>query len=231
MVLSIIIPTHNEAQHIGTLVQKLQQTALPSDIKRRDIIVVDDGSSDETASLARDAGALVVTHSINLGKGSTLKTGCEVACRMDADILITMDGDGQHDAQDLHEIVMPLVGGVPSCDIVLGTRSISEDMPATKRIGNRFLNVLVAGFLHLDIKDTQSGFRAFTREAYKKIKWTSTDYFVETEMLAAIKHHGLRYTEVPISTIYHDNYKGTTVFDGIKIFCQILHLKFRRSKS
>ena len=227
MHLGIVIPAHNEDKHIGEIVRHLHTIQLHQSITKRTIIVVDDGSEDNTSAIANAAGALVITHSINLGKGSALKTGCETADRTQADIIITMDGDGQHKAEDIHQLIEPLLQLPCDYDLIIGARHGKQKMPYVKRLGNFFLSRLISYFFNLTVRDTQSGFKSFTREAYQKIRWESNDYFVETEILAGVSHHGLRYQEVPIRTEYLDRYKGTTIFDGIKIVFRMLKLKTR----
>jgi hypothetical protein len=109
-----------------------------------------------------------------------------------------------------------------SHDIVFGYRIFSRTMPAILRFGNRFINSTVAFLYGISLNDTQCGYRAFTSETYKKLRWAATDYSVESEMVSRTGRKRLRYAQVPIKTVYLDSYKGTTVLDGIKIVLKML---------
>ena len=211
------MPAHNEARHIGSVVAGLQ-----SDVQGLPVttIVVDDGSRDTTAHLARERGAKVITHAINLGKGAALKTGCDAAIALGCDVIVLMDADGQHRPRDLPAMVAPIVLG--QADLVLTRRLFSRQMPLTMRVGNWGLSNLFALLFGVTVNDTQSGLRAFTADAYRKLEWISTDYAVETEMLVRAARAHLRTIEVPIDTIYLDAFKGTTVADGMKIFINMI---------
>ena len=95
-------------------------------------------------------------------------------------------------------------------------------MPYILRFGNWFINKMVAKLYGIELHDTQSGYRAFTADAYKKIRWNARDYSMESEMISRVGRHKLRYKEVPIKTIYGDKYKGTTVLDGIRIVTKLM---------
>jgi len=220
--ISIIIPAFNEGTRIDTVVQKLSK--LPKNFYEPRIIVVDDGSLDQTMLKAQNAGALVIHHAINLGKGAALKTGCEAAVRLNSDIIVTMDGDGQHRAEDIIRLVTPLLQD--KADIVFGSRIIDGNMPIIKLLGNAALSHITKLLFHLPIRDSQSGFRAFKTSILPHIAWDSSDYFVETEIIARVSRTNLRLMEVNIETVYHDHYKGTTIIDGLKILTKLLQYKF-----
>ncbi len=201
-----VIPAYNESQHIeGVVKQTLNHV--------NQVIVVDDCSSDNTAQLARSAGAIVLSHPINLQKGASLKTGCEFAIKNNADIIVMLDADGQHDPNEIPKIIEPL----NKVDFVFGCRELNKNMPLTKKAGNNFLSRLSKLLYKKHISDTQSGFRAFNTKIYDKIKWNSSDYGVETEIIRNLAKNDIEHEEVKISTIYNDNYKGTTPIDGMKI--------------
>ena len=204
-----IIPAYNEEKNIASVIEKTQRFC-------SNVVVVDDGSSDNTAGEAEKA--IVLRHIVNLGKGAALKTGVEYAIRKGAKRIVALDADGQHDPAMIPEFLKALEG----CDIVFGYRKLSGSMPIVMRYGNRFINMMTEILFRIRIKDTQSGYRAFSADAYKKIRWEATDYFVETEMIANAGKQKLKYKEIPIATIYADKYKGTTVIDGIKIVLNII---------
>jgi glycosyltransferase involved in cell wall biosynthesis len=201
-----IVPAYNEEKNIFPVLEKIK-------IYIDHIIVVDDGSIDSTSQLARKAGVTVLKHKINLGKGAALKTGCDYAVECGAVNLVAIDGDGQHDPKEI-----PLfLEALKEKDIVFSYRSENEVMPPVLKFGNYFINKVLRTIFRVNVQDSQCGYRAFTSEAYKKIRWDSTDYFMETEMIINVGKERLKHQELPIATIYTDRYKGTTVIDGVKI--------------
>ncbi|MFH0979320.1 MAG: glycosyltransferase family 2 protein [Candidatus Woesearchaeota archaeon] len=213
----LVIPACNEGRRIHDVLLRARRY-VPS------IIVVDDGSTDDTGAQASSAGALVLRHVINLGKGAALKTGCDYAVLNGASCIIAMDGDGQHDSVEIPNFVSAL----RKADVALGYRKPNDCMPLVFRFGNAFINKFTMLLYKIDLRDTQCGFRAFTAKAYSKLRWQSTDYSMESEMIANIGKHHLRYVQIPIETIYGDTYKGTTVIDGIKIAINMLTWRLRK---
>lgn len=207
----VIIPAHNEERNIGEAVSKAKQYC-------PDIIVVDDGSTDATAALAQQAGSLVLHHKVNLGKGAALKTGCEYALLQNAKRLVVMDADGQHDPQEIPRFFAALEDN----EIAFGYRKIPASMPRMMRWGNSFINQALRFTHGVAIKDSQCGYRAFTAAAYPKIRWDARDYYVETEMILRVGKQKLKHALIPIETIYADEYKGTTVLDGVKIVVKMM---------
>ena len=214
-----VIPAYNEESHIASVVSQAKKH-----VSR--VIVVNDCSSDKTAEKAKGAGAIVLTHPINLGLGGTLKTGCDAVLLMDADLIVTLDGDGQHDPSEIPDLINTLTNN--KLDAVFGERPFNKYMPLTKRLGNRFFHIFSKHIFGIKVKDTQTGFRAFTSSAYKKMRWSSSDYAVASEMLINAEKNHLNYTSKEVKTIYNDNYKGTSVFDGVKIANKMLMIKFNR---
>lgn len=213
----IIIPAYNEAKRIGPVIDKIKAYS-------KNIIVVDDGSSDNTSSISKQHKAIVLDHIINLGKGSAAKTGCDYAINKGANILILIDADGQHDPQEIPRFIKAL----KSSDIVFGFRKFNKNMPAIYKIGNNLINLATYLLYNIRLKDTQSGYRAFTKKAYQKLRWKSSDYSMESEMIANLGKSRLRYRQIPIDTIYSEKYKGTTILDGIKIVFNMILWRFKR---
>lgn len=213
----IVIPGLNEEKHIFKIVKKLKK------LSYKNIIFVDDGSKDLSAKKAKEAGAIVLIHKINLGKGAAAKTGCDYALKHGADILCLMDADGQHSPQDIHRIITEL--NKTKSDIVFGYRKIDKNMPIVMKFGNWFINTSTRIVNGINLYDTQSGFRCFRSSAYNKLRWLSNDYSMESEMIYRASKNKLKYSQIEIKTVYLDKFKGTTIFDGIKIFINILKFK------
>ncbi len=205
--ISVVLPGHNEEEHISSVLSSVRKHV-------DDVIFVDDGSKDGTLEIAKRSRATVLHHITNLGKGAALRTGCDYAVKNGADIIVVMDSDGQHDPSEIPNFLKSISEGN---DVVIGCRKWNSEMPLMMKVGNYGLYKISSFFFKVDAKDTQSGYRAFTREAYEKIRWSSNDYSMESEMIARISSSGLRCSTIPIKTIYHDDYKGTTVINGIII--------------
>lgn len=215
--LFVIIPAHNEQKHISSVIKNVKGYT-------ENIIVVDDGSTDNTFKLAKKENVVVLRHIINLGKGAALKTGCVYALKNKADKLVFIDADGQHEPKEIPRFLKEL----KEAEIVFGSRRFNEKMPLIFKFGNRAINSLNKLLFGINLRDTQSGYRAIRAEAYKKIKWNSSDYSVEAEMVAKAGKKKLKYKEIGIKTIYSDRYKGTTVIDGIKIVLNMLWWRISR---
>lgn len=202
----VIIPAYNEAERVGNVIKGVKKYC-------KNIVVVDDGSKDSTYSVSKKHKIIVLQHIINLGKGAAVKTGCDFALKKGAKRIILVDSDGQHDPAEIPNFLKVL----KEVDVVFGYRKFNKNMPLTLKLGNGFINFVTKILYGIDLKDTQSGYRAFTADAYNKIRWKASDYSMESEMIANAGKRHLRYKEIPIQTIYSDKYKGTTVLDGIKI--------------
>jgi len=213
----IIIPANNEEKNIAEVVKKSKRFS-------ENVVVVDDGSDDKTSDIAKKKGAVVLKHIVNLGKGAALKTGCDYALKQGAENIVVLDADGQHDPKEIPKFVKAL----NNADIVFGYRRLNRNMPFILRFGNWFIFFVTKLLFGLKIADTQCGYRAFNADAYKKIKWNSTDYSMESEMIANAGKTHLKYSQIPIETIYSDKYKGTTIFDGIRIVLNMVWWRLTR---
>lgn len=211
-----VIPAHNESEHIDNVVKQAKKYV-------DQVIVVDDASKDNTSQIAKKAGAIVLNHIVNLGLGGTLKTGCDAAMLMGADLIVTLDGDGQHDPNEIPKLIEAL--NKNQADAVFGERPFNNKMPFTKKLGNHFFHFYSKYLFGIKVRDTQTGFRLFTSAAYKKIRWAARDYAVASEMLIRAEKSGIKYVPQVIKTIYHDNHKGTTVLDGVKIANKMMRIK------
>lgn len=210
-----VIPAYNEEKSIIGIIQKTRKYV-------DKVIVVDDGSMDSTKKNAENTGAIVLRHVVNLGKGAALKTGCDFAFSKGAKFVVALDADAQHNPEDIPRLAEKL----ERHDIVFSFRKSSASMPLVLKFGNSFISGVARALYGIDLKDTQCGFRAFSREAYRKIRWSASDYSMESEMISNAGKQRLKYSQIPIETVYSDKYKGTTVMDGIKIVLNMLWWKF-----
>ena len=212
----VVVPAFNETHYLPKVLRKLRR-------QRRHFIVVDDGSHDSTAEVARTFTSHVISHRINLGKGAALRTGCDyVFQHCHAKAVVLMDGDDQHDAAELEQFIRALQG---KNSVVFGARSINTAMPLVRSFWNKFASLLVRVFFGTYIPDIPSGYKAFTRQAYQQLCWTSQGYTVEMEIAARVAKYRLPFTVVPIRTIYHDYSKGMTLLDVASIFTNMLNWK------
>jgi glycosyltransferase involved in cell wall biosynthesis len=208
MRIAVIVAAYNEQRHISEVVRGIIAAG------QRWVVVVDDGSKDQTAELASKAGATVLHHLINCGKGAAMKTGADYAVLNGADAIIFIDGDGQHDPIELKDFARELRTGR---QIVFGYRRQTRSMPWARRLGKWMLTHAVRWLYGMRLHDILCGYRALTSQAYKQVLWHSSRYGVESEMVALAGKKRLTYSEIPIKTIYHDRYKGVTAVDGVRI--------------
>jgi glycosyltransferase involved in cell wall biosynthesis len=193
---TVILPAFNEEVSIGSVV-------LLTRVHADNVIVIDDGSSDRTAEIARKAGAEVVQHETNKGKGAALKTGFAAADGLGADIIVTMDSDGQHDPAEIPKLVDPIIKG--EADMVNGSRylnGLDKNTPAYRRVGQNILDRATNLNSGLQITDSQSGFRAFSASTKDTFRFKAQGMAIESEMLADVGKSGLRIAEVEIGVRY-----------------------------
>jgi glycosyltransferase involved in cell wall biosynthesis len=192
----ILIPGYNESKKIGQVVANARKVI-------NDVVVVDDGSKDNTAQLAKDAGATVIKHEINRGKGAALKTGFNYAIENGYDAVITMDSDGQHDPDDIPNFLNAFE--MLKSGIIIGSRmSDISTMPAVRKFTNKLTSFLSSMVAHQKIDDSQSGFRLITSDVLKAVKLETDRFETESEILIKASKAGFRIISVPIKTIYGD---------------------------
>ncbi len=214
--ITAIIPAYNEEKTIGSVVLGTQQH-----VSR--VIVVDDGSSDQTSQIAKLAGAEVLVHPVNQGKGAALKTGFKAA--KDSKIIVTLDSDGQHDPRLIPKLVKPIQDD--EADVVNGSRYLhgkDDDTPAYRRVGQNVLDAATNISGHLKITDSQSGFRAFAGHTIPVFGFHSSGYTIESEMLIDAANAGLRIMEVEIEAIYGEDshHKANPVKHGVSVLLRII---------
>jgi len=168
------------------------------------VLVCDDGSLDMTAEIARELGAIVVSHDRNMGKGEALKTLFDEAMKLDADILVLLDGDGQHDPCEIPKLIEPIVES--KADLVVGSRYVegaSMDAPLYRRVGLKAINALRRRVNRIPVSDAECGFRAFSRKALAAVSMFETNgYAAEAEMLALATRNGIQIAEAPVRIRY-----------------------------
>lgn len=210
----VIIPVYNESEKIGQVLRGVKKIT-------NKVVVVDDGSSDDTAMVASKYTEWVVKHRVNLGKGAAINTGCELAFeKLGAKAVILMDGDGQHQTSDLHKFYRKLGQGH---QIVLGARSLDVGMPSTRVVFNKLISHFTTWLYGKYVTDILCGFRALSKSAYEALALQSANYEIELEMVSKILKNRMKYVSVPIATIYHQTNRGMTGIDVLKVAWQMMN--------
>jgi len=211
------IPCFNEERCIGSVVLKTKKFV-------SSVVVIDDGSSDASAEIAGEAGAVVYQHGQNRGYGAAVRSALSKGRDLGADVLVILDGDGQHDPKDIPKLVKPLIDR--EADIVVGSRFLGGGgkAPFYRRIGQRVLNSVTNLGSGQKISDSQSGFRAYSAKALKELNLAENGMSVSSEMQFAIRKSGLRVAEVPIDVSYIDKTKRSPVGHGISVLSRVLVL-------
>ena len=208
----VVVPAYNEAAVIAAVI---------ADVKRvtPNVAVIDDGSSDATAAVARTAGAAVLRHAINRGQGAALQTGIAYALRRGAQIVVTFDSDGQHSADDIPALIAPIMAG--DADIVLGSRFLANtgSVPTLRRIVLRLGIVFTRLTSGLRITDAHNGLRAFSRDAASAMHIRLDRMAHASELMDQIRESGRRYVEVPVHVRYteYSRDKGQRGWHALRI--------------
>ncbi len=212
-----VIPAYNEERFIGSVVIKARKYA-------DSVIVVDDGSTDATAEIARLAGATVIQHEQNAGKGAALSTGLRKARELNPAVVVVLDADYQHRPREMGQVAAPVLAG--EADIVIGSRYLGKgsNTPAHRVWGHRVFNLMTNGASGVAVSDSQSGFRAFSPAALEAVAFRSNGFSVESEMQFIAKAQGLRMTEVPITITYSDKPKRPVLAHGMLVLNGLLRM-------
>jgi len=212
-------PAYNEEGVIGNLIKKTLPLV-------DSVVVCDDGSSDLTSKEARDAGAFVIRHSSNKGKGAALKSLFDFARHSNADIIVTIDGDGQFLPEEIPKLTKDIEDG--KSDIVIGYRFETEkDMPSYRKFGNKVLDELSKQAANLNLRDTQSGFRAYSKQAIEKIHFKNDGFAADSEILIDASEKNLSISEHNVTVLYNTGTKTSTqnpVKHGSSVFISLLEL-------
>ena len=212
-----LVPAYQAAAHLGEVLLALRELPAPPHV-----LVVDDGSRDATADVARQFGADVHSFAANRGKGHALVKGFELLGDFDA--VVTLDADGQHPPACVPAFVAAAEAGA---DLVLGTRELTPDMPPHRRFANAFSSAWCSAIAGQHIGDSQCGYRIYRREVLRRTPVQASRYEVETEMVVRAARLGFRFAEVKIPTVYGDETSHLSpVRDVPRIVGMMLRLTF-----
>ena len=219
----VVLPAYNEATRIQPVIEDIAA-------KGYNMVIVNDGSTDNTLDVILESKRKypdqihVFSLMINRGVGIATQTGFDAVLKFNPKYVVSMDSDGQHSADDLDAVIMPLVTG--QAQAVIGVRPL-EDMPRSRNYANAIMNLLTRIFYRVDVSDSQTGFRAITREALEKITINATGYLISSEFIREINDNDIPFEEVTIQTIYtpETQSKGTDSKVALKILFQMMKHK------
>ena len=227
MKITIGIPAYNEEKNIAKIITKLKKIT-------DSIIVCDDGASDMTSEIAKNLGVIVISHKKNMGYGAAIRTIFEKSAEIGSDILVTFDADGQHRVEDVSRVLRPLENS--EADIVIGSRFLGKqsNVPNYRKLGIKVITQVTNSSIKTKLTDSQSGFRAYSKQVLSKISLSEIGMGISTEILIKASSGGLRITEVPITILYSGDTSthnpvshGTSVLFSTIKFTSIEHpLKF-----
>ena len=191
----VIIPAYNAASTISELIKKILKY-----IDKCDVVVVNDGSRDQTSRLIQESGVMVLQHPENRGKGEALKTGFEYALRKNYHAVITIDADLQHNPRSIPDFIRK---SDKATGIIIGTRKRNlKNMPPARWLSNQLTSVMISVLTGQSVRDSQSGYRWISVQVLKRVKLKSKRYDLEPELLIKAGRIGFRIDEIPIDTIY-----------------------------
>jgi glycosyltransferase involved in cell wall biosynthesis len=208
------MPAYNEEKYIGTMVLKAKKYA-------DEVIVIDDGSTDGTADVSKLAGAVVIRHPVNKGKGAAIQSILDKVKKDVPDVLVLLDADSQHNPDEIPRLINSVLDGY---DLVIGTREQSKgSIPLYRRIGQKVLLQSTRALTKKKITDSESGFRAFSKKAITELELSQKGFAVETEMIAVAEEKALKIAEVPISVEYTRDGSTLNPFrHGLGVLTQIM---------
>lgn len=210
--IAAVIPAYQEEKHVGGVVQRTRA-------QLTHVLVVDDGSSDQTAVAARQAGAEVIVHPQNRGKGETIKTGLHHWFERDFEFVVILDADGQHLPEEIDRFIAAAMAPTQPRFLVGNRMDDVSRMPALRRFVNRFMSNQISRVCGQEIPDTQCGFRMLHREVIPEMFGGAERFDYETEMLIFASRKGFRVESVSISTVYSDEVSSIhPVRDSLRFF-------------
>lgn len=216
----VLIPSYNEARTVGGIIRELRDKGLSS-------CVIDDGSTDDTASIAKSSGAIVLRHDKNMGKGASLREGFKYVLKEDFAAALIMDGDGQHETSDIDNFFKKMED--TDADIVIGNRmSDTSSMPLVRNITNKFMSYVISKLCGHKIPDTQCGFKLIKRKILEDINLESSNYEIESEILIKAAKKGFKIYSVPIKTVYKGEMsKINPIIDTIRFLALLIKTVIR----
>jgi glycosyltransferase involved in cell wall biosynthesis len=215
------IPCFNTEFHIQNVIEKTSKYV-------DEVIVIDDGSSDKTAEVARNAGAKVISHSLNRGYGEAIKSCLTAAKAAGSDILVTIDGDGQHDPDEIPLLLDPIINN--QANMVIGSRFHNSkcSIPAYRQFGIGIINFLWNFGSRTQVTDTQSGFRAYHKDLLKQLKIKEDGMSISIEIIEIARRQKTQIREVPITCSYknnNDSISGKAFQHGIKVALSTIRIR------
>jgi glycosyltransferase involved in cell wall biosynthesis len=210
-----VIPAYHEAHHVAEVARRTR-------VQLEHVLVVDDGSKDETAEQARSGGAEVIVHPQNRGKGETIRTGLRYWFERGIDYLVLLDADGQHLPEEISRFV-DAAGQNPDVKIFIGSRMHdTASMPFVRRVVNRYMSRSISRVCGQEIPDTQCGFRMLHRDLVPDLLSGANRFDYETEMLLIASRKGYRVVSVPITTVYSDEVSSINPLRDTLRFFQLM---------
>lgn len=198
----VCIPAYNEENTITDVIKRSLKFA-------DKVIVCDDGSLDSTSTKAQNSGATVIIHQKNTGKGAALRTLFEHVKKLDFDLVVTIDGDGQFLPEEMTQLMEPILKD--GFDVVIGNRfSNSKEMPGYRKTGNKIFDKITKLASDLPVEDSQSGFRAYSSKAIKGITFHASGFGVDSEILIDAVKKQFKITEIPVTVLYDTGFKTST---------------------
>ena len=220
MRICIIIPTYNESQAIADLINQISKLGL-------EVIVIDDGSTDNTVKIATDCGAKVLANPRNMGKGASLIKGYNFALACGFDAVISMDGDGQHSCDDLPAFIQKAQNSEST--LIVGNRmGMTKGMPFLRVITNFLMSKFISLIVKQHIPDTQCGFRLVKKELLASMDLSTSKYETESEVLIKAAHLGFKIESIPVKTIYPGGKSRINPLVDTLRFLRFMILEFTR---
>jgi glycosyltransferase involved in cell wall biosynthesis len=212
----VLIPAYNAGSTISELIEKTSEF-----VDKSDILVIDDGSEDQTFALAQKAGAVVLKHETNKGKGEALKTGFKYAQKKNYDVLFTIDADLQHDPSSIRDFLQKANENFSG--IIIGTREIDlKKMPLARWLTNNLTSAILSILSGQRVRDSQSGYRLISTQVLKRLKLKAKKYDLESEILVKAGRSGFKIDSVPIRTIYRGSKSFINPFVDTGRFIRIM---------